>query len=142
MAKMINKKTKEELLKKTAPKKTQKKAVASPKRKVLKKKVEAPVLLPANQAKSLLERIDGWQITDDHKMVYCEFILHDFKAAIDLIDKIAVVAQNENHHPDMHLTQCRNLRIGLTSHDLGGLSNLDLYIAQKINNLPKKLKRY
>ncbi len=145
MPKIKNKKLKKEaLIKKVDPKKAQKKVVVSlpPKRKLLKKKVEAPVLLPPNQARILLESIDGWKITDDHKMIYREFILRNFKAAVDLIDRIAVIAQKDNHHPDMHLTQYRNLRIGLTSHDLGGLSNNDLQIAQKINKLPKKLNHY
>jgi 4a-hydroxytetrahydrobiopterin dehydratase len=99
-------------------------------------KVEAPSLLTANKARKSLKNIDGWQLTDDHKTVYREFILHDFMAAVDLIDRIAPIAEDEKHHPDIHLTQYRNLRVGLTTHDVGGLSEKDFIVARKINDLP------
>lgn len=95
-----------------------------------------PSLLPANKSRESLEELDGWQSTSDHKMIYREYIMHDFTAAIDLISQIAAIAQDENHHPDLHLTQYRNLRIGLTTHDVGGLSDKDFTVASRINDLP------
>ena len=102
----------------------------------LNKEVEEPSLLTANKARESLKNIDGWQLTDDHKMIYREFILHNFMDAVDLIDRIAVIAEDGKHHPDIHLTQYRNLRIGLTTHDVGGLSEKDFIVAKKINDLP------
>src|SRR5271169_4387041 len=58
------------------------------------KRVEASSLLTANKARESLKNLDGWQSTDDHKMIYREFILHDFMAAIDLIDHIAPIAED------------------------------------------------
>jgi len=98
-------------------------------------------LLTANKARESLKNIDGWQLTDDHKMIYREFILHNFMAAIDLIDGIARIAEDEKHHPDIHLTQYRNLRVGLTSHDVGGLSGKDFIVALKINGLPTSINK-
>ena len=69
-------------------------------------------------------------------MIYREFILHDFMAAVDQIDRIAIIAEDEKHHPDIHLTQYRNLRIALTTHDVGGLSQKDFTVALKIKDLP------
>jgi len=97
---------------------------------------QAVSLLPVNKARESLKDLDGWQLTDDHKMLYREFILQDFMAAIDLIDHIAVIAEDEKHHPDIHLTQFRNLRVGLTTHDVGGLSEKDFTVALKIKDLP------
>jgi len=97
---------------------------------------KAPTLLTANKAREFVKNIDGWQLTIDHKMIYREFIVHDFMAAIVLIDCIARIAEEEKHHPDIHLTQYRNLRVGLTSHDLGGLSEKDFNVAREINSLP------
>src|SRR5580704_12762982 len=77
----------------------------------LNREVEEPSLLTANKARESLKDLDGWQLTDDHKMLYREFILQDFMAAVDLIDRIAVIAEDEKHHPDNHLTQYRNLRV-------------------------------
>jgi len=93
-------------------------------------------LLIANKTRESLKKLDFWQLTDDHKMIYREFILKDFLTAIDLIDRIALIAEDEKHHPDIHLTQYRNLRIALTTHDVGGLSEKDFIVARKINSLP------
>ncbi len=128
--------------KKVAKKKAIKKvAVVAPvKEIILEKKIEKPTLLPINQVKSILEGIDGWQLTDDHRMIYRDFVLRDFKAAVDLFNGIAVVSRQKDHHPDIHLTQYRNLRIGTTTHELGGLSQNDLDLAMEINHLPFELK--
>jgi len=98
-------------------------------------RVEAPLLLAPNKARESVKNLDGWQLTDDHKMIYRGFILRNFMTAIDLVVRIAAVAEDEKHHPDIHLTQYRNLRVGLTSHDLGGLSEKDILVARKINEL-------
>src|SRR5476651_2600899 len=98
--------------------------------------IEASSLLTANKARESLKNLDGWQLTEDHKMIYREFILQDFIAAIDLIDQIALIAEGEKHHPDIHLTQYRNLRVALTTHDVGGLSQKDFTVALKIKDLP------
>ena len=102
----------------------------------LNREVETPFLLTANKARESLKNLDGWQLTEDHKMIYREFILQDFMAAIDLIDRIAIIAEDEKHHPDIHLTQYRNLRVALTTHDVGGLSEKDFTVALKIKDLP------
>ena len=95
-----------------------------------------PLLLEAHKARKLVENINGWQLTSDHKMIYREFVLPNFMDAVDMIDRIAPIAEDEKHHPDIHLTQCHILRVGLTTHDVGGLSEKDLIVARKINELP------
>jgi 4a-hydroxytetrahydrobiopterin dehydratase len=99
------------------------------------KRFDAPSLLTANKARESLKDIDGWQLTDNHKMIYREFISHGFMDAIDMIERIAHVAEDEKHHPDIHLTQYRNLRVSLTTHEVGGLSEKDFIVARKINDL-------
>jgi 4a-hydroxytetrahydrobiopterin dehydratase len=100
--------------------------------------VETPALLPPNEARESLKKIDGWQSTDDQKMIYREFILHNFMDAVHMIEQIAVIAEDEQHHPDLHLTQYRNLRVGLRTHEVGGLSDKDFAVAGKINSLSSK----
>jgi len=108
----------------------------------LNKETEAASLLTANKARESLKDLDGWQLTDGLKMIYREFILQDFMAAIDFIDRIALIAEEEKHHPDIHLTQYRNLRVGLTTHDVGGLSQKDFIVASKIKGLPILLNKH
>jgi 4a-hydroxytetrahydrobiopterin dehydratase len=66
--------------------------------------------------------------------------MKDFRAAVALIDKLLPVAQTGDHHPDLHLTDYRKLRIVLSTHEIGGLSSNDFIMAAKIEALPKKLK--
>ena len=108
----------------------------------LKREAQEPSLLTANKARESLKDLDGWQLTEDHKMLYREFILQNFMAAIDLIDRIALIAEAEKHHPDLHLTQYRNLRVGLTTHDVGGLSQKDFTVALQIKALPALFKEH
>ena len=108
----------------------------------LNREVETPSLFTDDKAIESLKNIDGWQLTEDHKMIYREFILQDFMAAIDLIDRIALIAEDEKHHPDIHLTQYRNLRVALTTHDVGGLSQKDFTMALKIKDLSMLIHKH
>src|SRR5256885_16403462 len=78
--------------------------------------------LSAQEAGSLLRELSGWNLTPDKKALVKELEMKDFLAAIDLMHKIAEVAEREDHHPDLHLTGYRNLRIELATHSIGGLS--------------------
>ena len=59
----------------------------------------------------------------------------DFAAAIAFIDRVAEVAEAEGHHPDLHLTAYRDLRIVLWTHAAGGLTPNDFILAAKIDRL-------
>jgi len=97
--------------------------------------------LAHDQVLNYLNNVQGWQITDDGKWIFRDLILKNFLAAVNLIDNIATVAESENHHPDIHLTGYRKLRIDLTTHAIGGLSENDFIVASKINALPMDLKK-
>jgi len=101
---------------------------------------EKPTLLNANQARKSLETLNGWQTNQDHKMIYREYRLKDFDAAVQFINRIAKIADAQQHHPDVHLTQFRNLRVAITTHEVGGLSKNDFAVAEKINELPVESK--
>jgi 4a-hydroxytetrahydrobiopterin dehydratase len=52
---------------------------------------------------------------------------------IEAVNRIAELAEAEGHHPDLHLTGYRNLKIELTTHAIGGLSENDFILAAKID---------
>ena len=62
-------------------------------------------------------------------------------AAVRLIDRIAGIAEAEDHHPDLRLTSYRKLEVALATHAIGGLSENDFILAAKIEELPKELKK-
>jgi len=92
------------------------------------------------EAQRMLTNIKGWRLTENGKTLEQEFIMKDFVAARDLINEITPVAEAEDHHPDLHLTGYRKLRIVLSTHAIGGLSKNDFILAAKIDDLPKNLK--
>ena len=74
------------------------------------------------------------------KMISKSFIVKNFMTAIDFINKVAAAAEADNHHPDIHLAGYRNLKIDLSTHAVGGLSENDFILAAKIDKLPVELK--
>ena len=59
----------------------------------------------------------------------------DFLDAVNVIQRIAPVAEAEDHHPDLHLTGYRRLTIDLSTHAIGGLSENDFILAAKLDQL-------
>ena len=68
-----------------------------------------------------------------------EYRMLDFMTAIQWIHRIAKLAEAENHHPDLHLTNYRKLKIEISTHAIDGLSENDFILASKIDKLPKSL---
>lgn len=92
--------------------------------------------LEPEAAKERMAAIDRWQLSDDGKAIARSWTLRDFRAAVALLNQVAELAEEEQHHPDLHLTGYRKLRIELTTHAIGGLSENDLIVAAKIDRLP------
>ncbi len=80
----------------------------------------------------------GW--TGDALSIRRAYELKGFTAAVALIGKIAILAEEADHHPDLHLTRYRRLEIVLTTHDAGKVTQKDYDLAAKIEALPKLLK--
>ena len=78
---------------------------------------------------------ESWTLSDDGLMISRKFKLKNFLAAMALANSLAVLAEEEQHHPDLHLTGYRCLQVDLTTHAIGGLSENDFIMAAKINKL-------
>lgn len=90
--------------------------------------------LPRSAAQSLLNDVPGWELAGDgmlRRAVTCK----NFLDAVALIQRIAPVAEAEDHHPDLHLTNYKKLTIELSTHAIKGLSENDFILAAKINQL-------
>lgn len=98
------------------------------------------VPLSSGEAKKYLGQVPGWQLAGDGKSISSQFIMKDFMSAVAFIGQIAKIAETEDHHPDLHLTGYRKLRVELATHSIGGLSENDFILAAKIIQLPKALK--
>jgi 4a-hydroxytetrahydrobiopterin dehydratase len=91
--------------------------------------------LPAEQAHERLGRLAGWEPDQDARVIRRTFELADFSDAIDFVNAIAAVAEREDHHPDIEVFSYNNVRVQLSTHKIGGLSNNDFIMADEIGRL-------
>jgi 4a-hydroxytetrahydrobiopterin dehydratase len=92
--------------------------------------------LTAEKAEALLGQVDGWSLAPDGKHIRRQWTVKNFMAGIDFFNKVAEVAEQEGHHPDLHLEEYRRVTVELSTHSVGGLSESDFIMAAKINLLP------
>ncbi len=95
--------------------------------------------IPTKEIAKRLRRLSGWKALGS-ELIRREYRMRDFSSAVRLIVKISTLAEKMDHHPDIHLTGYRKLRVELTTHWIGGLSRKDFMLAGRIEALPKKLK--
>ncbi len=91
--------------------------------------------LAGSELQNLLSLISGWELDSSELVISKEFKLENFREALDFIDKIGALAESEGHHPDLLLHDWNKVKITLTTHAIGGLSNNDFIMAAKIANL-------
>ena len=96
--------------------------------------------LSGEQVKDMLRAVGGWKLTADSKRIRREWLVKDFAVALDFFNRVGSVAEEEGHHPDLHLTGYRNVAIELWTHAINGLSENDFILAAKIDGLPVELK--
>lgn len=76
---------------------------------------------------------EGWHVLDGKKLEK-EFLCKDFLRAMSFVDMIADIAEEEGHHPDIHIHYDK-IRIELWTHTIGGLSENDFIVAAKIEQM-------
>ncbi|HYX52387.1 MAG TPA: 4a-hydroxytetrahydrobiopterin dehydratase [Candidatus Limnocylindrales bacterium] len=87
-------------------------------------------LLSDAQIKQALPKLSGWAQND--KAIERNFEFADFKAAMVFVNKIADVAEQANHHPDIDI-RYNKVKLSLVSHDSGGVTDRDVRMAERIN---------
>jgi 4a-hydroxytetrahydrobiopterin dehydratase len=92
------------------------------------------------EARSQLDNLTGWELTADNQRIRKEWTVKHFMAAVDFFNDVAKLAENEGHHPDLHVEGYRNVTIEIWTHAIGGLSENDFILAAKIDELPIDLK--
>jgi len=77
-----------------------------------------------------LRDLPNWQL-EDGKLIR-DYTFPDFVAAIAFVNKVAGLAESANHHPDIDI-RYNQVRLGLISHDSGGLTRRDIKLANRID---------
>ena len=78
-----------------------------------------------------------WVLSSDKKRISRKFVCRNWQAAMDAIKAIGDVAESEGikHHPDLHLTNYRELEINIQTHSIQGLTNYDFLLARGIDSV-------
>jgi 4a-hydroxytetrahydrobiopterin dehydratase len=93
-----------------------------------------------DEAKEQMASVPGWELEARGERISKHWIVKDFQAGIDFFHRIADLAEEEGHHPDLHLENYRQVRVELSTHAIGGLSQNDFILAAKIDQLPVRLR--
>ncbi len=83
------------------------------------------------QAAEYLKQVPGWTLIGDNK-IRREYKLSTYPQVMALANKIALIAQEEGHHPDMEV-HYNKLVVEFSTHSIGGLSENDFIMAAKID---------
>jgi 4a-hydroxytetrahydrobiopterin dehydratase len=88
--------------------------------------------LTDNEIKEKLANLSGWNI--DGKKLTNRYKFKNFVQSLEFVNKVGKLAESHNHHPDIEFGWGYAV-ITFTTHDAGGLTELDFKLAQEVDNL-------
>ncbi len=83
-------------------------------------------------ARSYLARLPGWSLVNGRR-IQKDFPCKDFARALAFVNRVGAIAEAEGHHPDILLHSWNRVRLEITTHAIGGLSENDFILAAKID---------
>lgn len=90
--------------------------------------------LSAADRKAALVKLGAWSYDAAKDAISREFAFGDFSEAFGFMARVALLAEKAGHHPDWS-NAYDTVRISLSTHDAGGLSEKDIALAGKIDAL-------
>jgi 4a-hydroxytetrahydrobiopterin dehydratase len=97
--------------------------------------------LNREEVDQFLKALPDWRVTEDGLRIRREWLAKNFLAGIIFFSKVAQLADEEGHHPDLHLVGYRHVTIEIWTHAIGGLSENDFILAAKIDQIPIETKK-
>ena len=91
-------------------------------------------LTPDEYGAYLRSELLGW-IAVNEKQIEKEYKFKNFKEALAFVNKVGELAEAEGHHPDINLHGWNKVKLTLSTHAIGGLSENDFILASKIEEL-------
>ncbi|KAF7080511.1 hypothetical protein CFC21_084581 [Triticum aestivum] len=90
-----------------------------------------------DSAKTLLEQVAGWEVKNEGGIpkLHRAWKVKNFAKGLEFFQLVAAVAEEEGHHPDLHLVGWNNVKIDVWTHSVSGLTDNDFILAAKINEL-------
>ena len=83
-----------------------------------------------------LKRLSGWKMVKGRNAITKTFKFKDFMQAFGWMTSMAIYAEKKDHHPEW-FNVYSTVEVVLSTHDMGGVSNLDIELAKKMNSTSK-----
>ena len=80
-------------------------------------------------------RLEGSRWKREDQEIVRDLTFADFKQAIAFVNRVAEVAEEANHHPDILVHGWNKVRLSLTNHSAGGLTEADFQLARRLEAL-------
>jgi len=90
-------------------------------------------VLNKSEINEKLSSLKGWEFQDNS--IGKEYELKDFKEALGFVNKIGDRAEEMDHHPDILLHDWNKVKITVSTHSAGGVTENDFKLAEKIENI-------
>ncbi|MFP3938534.1 MAG: 4a-hydroxytetrahydrobiopterin dehydratase [Phycisphaerae bacterium] len=91
--------------------------------------------LKGDAIRQRLDQLDGWEAVEEHHLRK-EFSFPDFVSALNFVNRVGDLAEQQGHHPWIHLTYGKVI-VELHTHKIDGLHENDFILAAKIDELPQ-----
>ncbi len=92
-----------------------------------------PPLLPDQKIEQVLATLEGWHRDTERNALCKTYKFKDFNAAFGFMGRCALLAEKINHHPEW-FNVYNKVEVTLTTHDAGGVTELDIQMAQAMEN--------
>lgn len=89
----------------------------------------------SKEAKKYLKGIKKWKLVGNK--IERNFIFKNFQQAMKFVNRVADLAEREEHHPDILVYSWNKVKLVIYTHSIGGLSENDFALAAKINKTIK-----
>jgi 4a-hydroxytetrahydrobiopterin dehydratase len=90
--------------------------------------------LAGEARKAALARLQGWSEVSGRDAINKKFVFADFNAAFGFMTRAALVAEKLDHHPEW-FNVYKTVEVTLSTHDAGGLTELDVKLAEAMDKL-------
>jgi 4a-hydroxytetrahydrobiopterin dehydratase len=93
-----------------------------------------PARLTEDEAAAALATLPGWSVVEGREAIRKRFVFADFNEAFGFMTRCALIAEKMDHHPEW-FNVYNTVDVTLATHDAGGVTNLDITLAQAMNRL-------
>ena len=90
--------------------------------------------LAGEARKTALAKLVGWSEVKGRDAITKKFVFKDFNEAFGFMTRAALVAEKLDHHPEW-FNVYKNVEVTLATHDAGGVTELDIKLAEAMNRL-------